>query len=40
VSWPLVFVLIVAGAIAIFWTLHLVWHVRGVWRTPCDSRGR
>ena len=30
--WPLVFVLIIAGAIAIFWTLHLVWHLHGVWR--------
>ena len=31
-SWPLAFVLIIAGAIAIFWTLHLVWHLHGVWR--------
>jgi hypothetical protein len=32
VPWPLVIVLIVAGAVAIFWTLHLVWHLHGVWR--------
>jgi hypothetical protein len=32
VSWPLVIVLIIAGAIGIFWTLHLVWRLHGVWR--------
>ena len=31
-SWTLVVVFVVAGAVAIFWTLHLVWHVHGVWR--------
>jgi len=32
VSWPLVIVAIVAGAVAIFWMLHLVWRLHGVWR--------
>jgi len=32
VSWPLVIVFAVAGAIATFWTLHLVWRLHGVWR--------
>ena len=31
-SWPLVIVLIAAGVVAIFWTLHLVWRLHGVWR--------
>ena len=31
-SWPLVIVFIVAGTIAIFWTLHLIWRLHGVWR--------
>ena len=30
--WPLVIVVIVAGAVAIFWTLHLAWRLHGVWR--------
>jgi hypothetical protein len=32
VPWPLVIVLIIAGTVAIFWTLHLVWRLHGVWR--------
>ena len=31
-SWPFVIAFIAAGAVAIFWTLHLVWRVHGVWR--------
>ena len=31
-SWPFVIVFIAAGAVAIFWTLHLVWRVHSVWR--------
>ena len=31
-SWPLLIVLIAAGVVAIFWTLHLVWRLYGVWR--------
>jgi hypothetical protein len=30
--WPLVVALVVAGAVATFWTLHLVWRLHGVWR--------
>jgi hypothetical protein len=32
VSWPFVIAFIAAGAVAIFWTLHLVWRVHSVWR--------
>ena len=31
-SWPLILVLVVAGTVAAFWTLHLVWRLHGVWR--------
>ena len=31
-SWPFVIAFIAAGAVAIFWTLHLVWRVHSVWR--------
>lgn len=30
--WPLIVLLIAAGAVAIFWTFHLVWRLHGVWR--------
>lgn len=32
VSWALAVVLIVTGAVAIFWALHLAWRLHGVWR--------
>ena len=31
-SWPLIFLVIVGGIVAIFWTLHLAWRLHGVWR--------
>jgi hypothetical protein len=30
--WPLIVVVVVAGTVAAFWTLHLVWRLHGVWR--------
>jgi hypothetical protein len=32
VRWPLIVLLIAAGSVAIFWTLHVVWRLHGVWR--------
>ena len=31
-SWPFVVVIIIAGTVAVFWTLRLAWHLHGVWR--------
>jgi len=32
VSWPVIIILVVAGTVATFWTLHLYWRLHGVWR--------